>query len=392
MQTNKHKPHNQVRYLNSHKSISFLAYFSISCIFYGGLFAQGELTFDPNPAFTNYQLNGTEISFNVRVLNTGVVNSPVLPMGYYAWTNPLDNNTRVSLGNSSILYMDAGDHWDESHTYEAFGKGIPPGEYVVGFKVDRDDNFWEFDESNNDKIWYTGDKLIIPDSPNITAGSGNKLSRLAGGLFKFTAKIKNNGTWVAGGSKIRYYISENQTLTAMDHYLGQDIVGLLFAGQTKSEDITFDPQSLGLAPGHYYIGFFMDVDDQVNEWDEWPVDNLYLHADAQFEVKAEIGGFKNRVSGSKAGLLDQGSLTEFSLYPNPASEHISITFKLGTSSNLSLNIMDLSGRKMYTKALLAQAGLNEIQLPTGELAKGMYILQLQQGKTLMESKKFMVSH
>ncbi len=63
-------------------------------------------------------------------------------------------------------------------------------------------------------------------------------------------------------------------------------------------------------------------------------------------------------------------------YPNPANSFIKIDAILSEDKNLPIRISDLSGKIVYTSEHAGQKGLQEIQIPVHNLARGMYILQI----------------
>lgn len=75
-----------------------------------------------------------------------------------------------------------------------------------------------------------------------------------------------------------------------------------------------------------------------------------------------------------------------SVYPNPASDRLTISFKLNERGNVYIYIKDLSGKTVYEKALGQLSGEQKEELDLPELAKGMYLLQLRAGEELSTQK------
>lgn len=71
--------------------------------------------------------------------------------------------------------------------------------------------------------------------------------------------------------------------------------------------------------------------------------------------------------------MDAGSPLEVQLYPNPASDELSIDFT-GNTQVKKLRILNLAGQEMYTFET-AQA---EVELKLGQLSSGMYLLLVEQ--------------
>jgi len=68
-----------------------------------------------------------------------------------------------------------------------------------------------------------------------------------------------------------------------------------------------------------------------------------------------------------------------SLYPNPASNMVTITFNSQRGGNYKLNLVDLLGRTMLEQQGSSLKGTQSLQLPLGEIAKGVYSVRVQTG-------------
>ena len=98
-----------------------------------------------------------------------------------------------------------------------------------------------------------------------------------GGSIEVTDSIQNNSTSSVGGSKVKYYLSANQSLeitsqsalqvVPADFYLGERFVPALAAQEISTVTSSFlVPDST--PPGLYYVLALADADNQVNEVDE----------------------------------------------------------------------------------------------------------------------------
>ena len=64
------------------------------------------------------------------------------------------------------------------------------------------------------------------------------------------------------------------------------------------------------------------------------------------------------------------------LYPNPAHDHIRLSFDLSHQTEAAIQISDLQGRAIRNFLMDAQGGNNLLSIETSELAAGLYLLQL----------------
>ncbi|MGB3468604.1 MAG: T9SS type A sorting domain-containing protein, partial [Cyclobacteriaceae bacterium] len=73
--------------------------------------------------------------------------------------------------------------------------------------------------------------------------------------------------------------------------------------------------------------------------------------------------------------------TEYSVYPNPASEIVNIAVESAYSGNVSISMTELSGREIYRKSFEKNGfQLNETINTTG-LSNGLYVIVISQGDT-----------
>lgn len=69
------------------------------------------------------------------------------------------------------------------------------------------------------------------------------------------------------------------------------------------------------------------------------------------------------------------------VYPNPASENVNIEFTLTQSADVTVNIIDITGRVLKSNATTNYSnGLNRIQIETADLTNGLYFVQVISNK------------
>jgi hypothetical protein len=84
-------------------------------------------------------------------------------------------------------------------------------------------------------------------------------------------------------------------------------------------------------------------------------------------------------------------ISSFKVYPNPASDHISIAIELKESTNLLVDVSDISGKQLIKIMEGKQSGSIAKQWNTASLPNGNYLVRLQaNGKT--STQKFSVTH
>ena len=70
------------------------------------------------------------------------------------------------------------------------------------------------------------------------------------------------------------------------------------------------------------------------------------------------------------------SVSSFSVFPNPANDNVSIKLDMKETSNVSIDILDLSGKKVMTIMDERQNGMLSKQINTSTLSNGNYIVRL----------------
>lgn len=89
-----------------------------------------------------------------------------------------------------------------------------------------------------------------------------------------------------------------------------------------------------------------------------------------------------------ADLLDESSL---SIVPNPAVNTAMISFTAKENSEYNLNIVDMSGRTVVSRAIEAMPGQNNFEVDVTALSNGVYMYSLTNGRESV-SQSFVIAH
>lgn len=80
-------------------------------------------------------------------------------------------------------------------------------------------------------------------------------------------------------------------------------------------------------------------------------------------------------------------LEKTSVYPNPASDRINIGFELNNTSEVSIDIFNLTGQKAAERKLgMLPAGTHEVVLSTEAMVNGLYIVIVNSGNSTFSNK------
>jgi hypothetical protein len=81
------------------------------------------------------------------------------------------------------------------------------------------------------------------------------------------------------------------------------------------------------------------------------------------------------------------------LYPNPASETITLEFEMKEKKVLYIELMSIDGKvRTMVGADLAKPGLNQLHLNTANLENGIYFVNLIDNEKVIQSMRFVVYH
>lgn len=82
----------------------------------------------------------------------------------------------------------------------------------------------------------------------------------------------------------------------------------------------------------------------------------------------------------------------FSLYPNPASTDLNISFSTENASTANILVYDFTGKLVSTIDYKCQIGSNNIKLNTLNFKSGSYILSLKQDNKVLKTQKFIINN
>lgn len=82
-----------------------------------------------------------------------------------------------------------------------------------------------------------------------------------------------------------------------------------------------------------------------------------------------------------AGTIDQNSNTTLSVYPNPASDHVTVLFSADNEETYNLRFFDILGQLVQSYTGTTTVGDNQMEINLAAVAKGVYVVDLEHGAT-----------
>lgn len=77
---------------------------------------------------------------------------------------------------------------------------------------------------------------------------------------------------------------------------------------------------------------------------------------------------------------DYSGVTELSVFPNPASDRLNVSFMTEDASSIDCKILDMTGKMLYNKHIEADGGLVEESFNVSDFATGIYFLRIETPK------------
>ena len=193
-----------------------------------------------------------------------------------------------------------------------------------------------------------------------TEGNGNGIKKavstsLTSGYVMLDKYLQSTTNAVEGGCVFRMYNSDNWILM-YDMYTSG---AYQFTSSTDLENfaVASTPISFDFTPRH---GTIIPI------------------------TPAELQAIKTKWVTTK--VTDLKATTTLSVYPNPSSDILNVTFKEAIRLGMTLSIYDLNGKNVLNKTVTA----NIESINTSGMKAGMYLLQCKYNQELVGSIKFVV--
>jgi len=264
--------------------------------------------------------NNTVTISELKVVNTGGTNAGGSYVGFYLSSDTIFTTSDSLLGEVFISLLPVNATATISFSKTLTGLDIPPGDYFVGLIVDNRDDVVEFSEDdNNDCFWKTPKVHIANSLPNLRCKFRGYIS-ISGSTYNISGiQIQNNGEGPAETAEIGYYLSTDLNFTTDDLFIGSDDIGALDPGDISTESFSFDPETLDLDPGTYYIGIIVDYPDDIAESNEgdnancyWSSPRIFISGNEPNLTCAERGHLNidgTKITISNLKVINNGSAT-----------------------------------------------------------------------------------
>lgn len=88
-----------------------------------------------------------------------------------------------------------------------------------------------------------------------------------------------------------------------------------------------------------------------------------------------------------AGLTENAALSSLNIYPNPATDKVSMEYDLKNESNVEITITDMTGKVVYSSKLGSQAaGKHAVSVNTNNMTNGIYVVNIATNNAVSTQK------
>lgn len=109
---------------------------------------------------------------------------------------------------------------------------------------------------------------------------------------------------------------------------------------------------------------------------------------AQMDKDGNYGQFAPNLVRNEAAGANLAVANAVIVYPNPTQGDLHVDVSSSTVTRATFKVMDMTGKVVKTIASDLTEGLNKIQIQVNELANGMYMLKVVDGKSLNFASTF----
>lgn len=148
-------------------------------------------------------------------------------------------------------------------------------------------------------------------------------------------------------------------------------------GEWSVDDNTTD--NLGMRCDDYSndIGFDFGLDSLSLNENLGFIDGIMYYSFSNWKLlprnKSDIEGYQT-ITGIEQ--VQQSRFSTMQLFPNPANNHLNITFELKKAEALKLELFDISGKLIYSSNINGVTGFNHLDFPLSVFSNGIYTLHL----------------
>ena len=235
-----------------------------------------NLTF--NLAQNIFEIDGFDVSVELQVENQGSLVSDSCKIGFFISTNSPVESGDFFIGETALESLAPDSTADKFFSVNVLAEipDLPSGEYYVGYIIDYENDVTEETESDN-SFTFTPNRIDNILTPNLTFNPNENNLVITNTKINIELRVISNGETVSGGSRVGYYLSDDENITTSDFKMDDDHVSSLNVGESSNESVSIDITSLEgkVGKGDYFLGYIIDFMEEVEELDEQDNDFVF---------------------------------------------------------------------------------------------------------------------
>ncbi|MFN3940660.1 MAG: T9SS type A sorting domain-containing protein, partial [Chitinophagales bacterium] len=182
----------------------------------------------------------------------------------------------------------------------------------------------------------------------------------------------------------------------VDWYMAPKGANFLFTNPSPCVDLTKSFQDFtNFINNPASASYFWDFDDGTNSFDQNPTHTFPTPGTYNVCLVATEGTVSYQqcksvtVDYCTTNVDEITSLSNFSIYPNPANDVINLSLDFSTPENVVINILNAQGQIVFSEAHGAVSNYTS-GLDISNYANGYYLIQITDGNRV-SSKSFLIS-
>jgi subtilase family serine protease len=226
------------------------------------IFINSDLTDETQP---NISYTYPNITFNIEVINAGVISSEQCRLGYYLSSDSDIQTSDILLDHDVIPVLPVGGYIGYINIVNI---AEHQGTWYAGFIIDDLHEVTEDHEGNNTFLLSTPITVQTP-APDLMPVDVQIID-YTGPSIIYNLTVKNQGNEATHGSfKNSIFLSTDKTIDKTDVQIDDwNVIQTLAAGQSKNSE-AFNTTISGVPAGEYYLGVIADSDQSIDESDEY---------------------------------------------------------------------------------------------------------------------------
>ncbi|MEY3398769.1 MAG: hypothetical protein RL220_1363, partial [Bacteroidota bacterium] len=283
------------------------------------------------------------------------------------WFDSEDATTPVGAGLSfTTPYISANtSYWVEdvaTHGGEV-GTGGPEGPSADG-QYHNSSNYWNVFDANED-IWLKTVRVFAGTTGDRTI---RLLDNLGATLDEVTVSVPEGESVV----DLNFFVPEGTgyglRCTNPNPQLWRD------KNLNQNYDFPYDVDGLASITGTTVQGG--DSDNYYYFFYDWTVEAVTFECPSdRVEVQIIV-----------LGINEFESVNSFTMFPNPATDVVTMSFDMTRNETIQVNILDVAGRTVMSNQIVASTGANAVNMDISGLAAGVYNIEFNIGNQSASSK------